>query len=65
MVYRGSRKQIVLPKKFCSTVLHELHNNMGHVDVEGTANLILDRFYWPKILSDIELHPEELPMLKE
>ena len=47
VLYRnhGSRKQIVLPKKFRSTVLHELHNNMGHVGVERTSNLIRDRFY--------------------
>ena len=58
VMYRncGSRKQIVLPKKFRSTVLHELHNNVSHVGVERTANLIRDRFYWPKILIDIEFH---------
>ena len=39
VLYRncGLRKQIVLPKKFRS---QELHNNMGHVGVERTANLI-------------------------
>ena len=58
VLYRncGLRKQIVLPKKFRSTVLQDLHNNMGHVGVERTDNLIRDRFYWPKMLSDIELH---------
>ena len=42
VLYRncGLRKQIVVPKKFCSTVLQELHNNMGYVSVERTANLI-------------------------
>ena len=58
VLYRncGLSKQIVLPKKFRSTVLQERHNNMGHVGVERTANLIRDRFYWPKMLSDIEVH---------
>ena len=37
VLYRNSdsRKQIVLPKKFRSTVLQEVHNNMGHVSVKG------------------------------
>ena len=66
VLYRncGLRKQIVLPKKFRSTVLQELHNNMGHVCVERTANLIRDRFYWPKMLSDIELHLKSCQCLK-
>ena len=66
VLYRncGLRKQIVLLKKFHSTVLQELHNNMGHVGVERTANLIRDRFYWPKMLSDIELHLKSCQCLK-
>ena len=51
-------------EKFCSTVLQELQNNMGHVGGERTTSLIRDRFYWPKMLSE-ELPPEELPILKE
>ena len=60
----GLRKQIFLPKKFHSTILQELHNNMGHVGVERTANLIQDRFYWLKMLSDIELHLKSCQCLK-
>ena len=37
---------------------------MGHVVVEKTANLIRDRFYWPKMLSDIELHLKSCQCLK-
>ena len=37
---------------------------MGHVGVERTANLIRDRFYWPKMLSDIELHLKSCQCLK-
>ena len=37
---------------------------MGHVGVERTANLIRDRFYWPKMLGDIELHLKSWQCLK-
>ena len=37
---------------------------MGHVGVERTANLIRDRFYWPKMLSDIELQLKSWQCLK-
>ena len=37
---------------------------MGHVGVERTASLVRDMFYWPKMLSDIELHLKSCQCLK-
>ena len=37
---------------------------MDHVGIERTANFIRDRFYWPKMLSDIELYLKSCQCLK-
>lgn len=49
-----SKKQLVLPEKHKSTVLRELHVEMGHQGVDRTSSLIRDRFYWPYMQSEIE-----------
>jgi len=48
------RKQLVLPEKHRSTVLKELHDEMGHHGVERTTSLVRDRFYWPFMQTEIE-----------
>ena len=47
-------QQIVLPKKFHHTVYVELHEKMAHVGPEKVLDLAQQRFYWPKMSSDIE-----------
>ena len=56
VLYRQTvnRKQLVLPEKHRSTVLKELHDEMGHHGVERTTSLIRDRFYWPFMQKEIE-----------
>ncbi len=56
VLYRktASRKQLVLPEKHKSTVLRELHDEMGHQGVDRTTSLIRDRFYWPYMQREIE-----------
>lgn len=52
--------QIVLPRKFHSMVLIELHDNMGHIGAELVLNLARDRFYWPKMQKDVEHYVQNL-----
>lgn len=47
-------KQFVLPELLRSAVLHDLHDEMGHLGVERTLELTRSRFYWPKMAADIE-----------
>lgn len=56
VLYRktANRKQLVLPEKHKSTVLKELHDEMGHQGVNRTTSLIRDRFYWPYMQREIE-----------
>ena len=50
----ASCDQIVLPQKFHHTVLTELHDKMGHLGPERVFHLAQDRFYWPRMQSDVE-----------
>ncbi len=50
----GQFDQLVLPSKYCRTVLTELHNNMGHLGTDKVFNLVRARFYWPRMYSEIE-----------
>ncbi|XP_049321873.1 uncharacterized protein LOC125782292 [Astyanax mexicanus] len=47
-------RQLVLPKVYFPMVLRSLHDECGHLGVEKTAELIRNRFYWPKMSADIE-----------
>ena len=46
--------QIVLPSDFHKLVYVELHEKMGHVGVEKVCDLARQRFYWPKMQSDVK-----------
>lgn len=50
----GPRVQLVLPHKFRSKVLHELHVNMGHLGVDRVLDLARARFYWPHMGTDVD-----------
>ncbi|KAK3101988.1 hypothetical protein FSP39_007897 [Pinctada imbricata] len=50
----GTVKQLVLPKEHRATVLHQLHNGMGHLGVDRVFSLARDRYYWPQMYKDIE-----------
>ncbi|KAL0185703.1 hypothetical protein M9458_019063, partial [Cirrhinus mrigala] len=50
----SQRMQLVLPAQFKSTVLRELHDEMGHQGLDRTTSLIRDRFFWPYMQKDIE-----------
>lgn len=46
--------QLVLPKELRPIVLKSLHDNMGHLGIERTLDLVRARFYWPKMAVDVE-----------
>ncbi|KAL6459343.1 hypothetical protein MHYP_G00328150 [Metynnis hypsauchen] len=47
--------QIVVPKSLRSTILTCLHDDMGHMGLERTLDLVRTRFYWPKMAADVEM----------
>lgn len=46
--------QLVLPEELRAIALQSLHNDMGHMGVERTVDLMRARFYWPKMYMAIE-----------
>lgn len=46
--------QLVLPEKLRPLVLQSLHDDMGHMGIERTLDLVRARFYWPKMAMDVE-----------
>lgn len=49
-----ARAQLVLPKVFHKLVYRELREEMRHLGVERTLQLIRDRFYWPHMQRDVD-----------
>ena len=54
-LYRNSGlfTQLLLPKCSHSTIFKELHQEMGHLGTARVIQLARERFYWPKMESDI------------
>ncbi len=50
----GVTHQLVLPRQLRDIVLESLHNDMGHLGIERTLDLVRARFYWPKMSSAVE-----------
>lgn len=48
------RRQLALPKDLRELVLTSLHDDMGHLGVERTHDLLRARFYWPRMASAVE-----------
>lgn len=46
--------QLILPEELRPLVLRSLHDDMGHMGIERTLDLVRTRFYWPKMAMDIE-----------
>lgn len=46
--------QLVLPEKYRNTVMKSLHDDSGHLGLDKTYGLIRDRFYWPRMKSEVE-----------
>ena len=61
LLHRRSKKpsgeqvtQLVLPAEFRGAVLRSLHDDMGHLGVDRTTDLLRGRFYWPKMAWEAE-----------
>ncbi|KAK7945555.1 hypothetical protein WMY93_001283 [Mugilogobius chulae] len=46
--------QLVLPEDLRPFVLKSLHDDMGHLGIDRTLDLVRARFYWPRMASDVE-----------
>ncbi len=46
--------QLALPVALRETVLRSLHDDMGHMGMERTLDLVRTRFFWPKMSSSVE-----------
>ena len=46
--------RLVLPACLKDTVLHVLHDDMGHMGRDRTLALVQERFYWPGMFTDVE-----------
>ncbi|XP_024120881.1 uncharacterized protein K02A2.6 [Oryzias melastigma] len=46
--------QLVLPEELRPIVLTSLHDDMGHLGVERTLDLVRSRFFWPRMAADVE-----------
>ena len=58
--------QLVLPAKYRPLVLKELHNNMGHLGADRVFDLTRERFYWPRMFTQItEYVTKVCPCLKD
>ena len=61
LLYRYSKRpsgevvsQLVLPKEFREIVLRAMHDDLGHLGQERTVDLLRSRFFWPRMLVDVE-----------
>ncbi|XP_058494566.1 uncharacterized protein LOC131465683 [Solea solea] len=46
--------QLVLPSGFKELVLKATHDDLGHLGIERTTDLLRSRFFWPKLACDVE-----------
>ena len=45
--------QFILPGNFCKRTLRALHDDMSHMGMDRTFNLVQERYFWPKMNEDI------------
>ena len=55
------RFQLVLPRSFRQQALAGLHDDVGHMGIERTLNLVRDRYYWPNMANDVEAKIKNCP----
>ena len=48
--------QLVLPEAFGKQALQGCHDDLGHLRVEWTIDLLRDHFYWPGMINDVTRH---------
>ncbi|KAL6470658.1 hypothetical protein MHYP_G00217770 [Metynnis hypsauchen] len=50
----GEIHQLLLPGKFREQVIKSFHDDMGHLGVDRTLELVRNRFYWPRMSQTVE-----------
>ena len=48
--------QLVLPESFRKQALQGCHDDLGHLRIEWTIDILRDHFYWPGMMEDITRH---------
>ena len=48
--------QLVLPKSFRTQSLQVCHDDLGHLRIERTIDLLGDQFYWSGMIKDTNRH---------
>ena len=51
-----STMQLVPPEGFRKQALQGCHDDLGHLRIEWTIDLLRDHFYWPGMLIDTTKH---------
>ena len=55
------RQQLLLPQEFRETVFQSLHDQSGHLGFDKTYGLIQERFYWPRMKTQVEKYCKSCP----
>ena len=48
--------QLVLPTSLRTQALKGCYNDLGHLGIERTLDLLRDQFYWPGMTEDVTRH---------
>ena len=48
--------QLVLPTALGLQALKGCHDDLGHLGIESTLDLLRDQFYWPRLTEDVTRH---------
>ena len=48
--------QWVLPESYGKEALQGCHDDLGHLGIERTIDLLRDQFYWPRMMEDTIRH---------
>ena len=51
--------QLVLPESFRTQALEGCHDDLGHLGVERTLDLLRDQFFWPGMMEDAARHTRQ------
>lgn len=55
--------QLLLPEELRPFVLKSLHDDIGHMGLERTLDLVRTQFYWPKMSVDVKKQNQNLWLL--
>ena len=53
---KWNHMQLVLLTALRVQALKGCHNDLGHLGIERTSDLLRDRFYWPGMTKDVTRH---------